>query len=80
MHNLFMIRDFADQAIYAEPIDWDNACSIEFESNYKILLLDRGQTKLKDGVYVEIWQDMRACNETVYEGDDFVVLQWREVQ
>lgn len=80
MHNLFMIRDYADQAIYAEPIDWDNACAIEFESNYKILLLDRGQTKLKDGVYVEIWQDMRACNETVYEGDDFVVLQWREVQ
>lgn len=80
MHNLFMLRDFADQAIYDEPIDWDNACSIEFEGDYKVLLLDRDQTKLKDGIYVEIWQDMRACNETIYEGEDYVVLKWREQQ
>ena len=52
MYNLFMMRDFADQPIYQETINWDNACNAQFESNTKLLLIDKGQTKLKDGVYV----------------------------
>ena len=77
MHNLFMMRDFADQPIYQEPINWDNACNVQFESNTKLLLIDKSQTKLKDGVYVQIWLDMRACNNVIFENDQFVVLEFR---
>ena len=77
MHNLFMMRDFADQPIYQEPINWDNACNAQFESNTKLLLIDKSQTKLKDGVYVQIWLDMRACNDVIFENDQFVVLEFR---
>lgn len=77
MYNLFMMRDFADQPIYQETINWDNACNAQFESNTKLLLIDKGQTKLKDGVYVQIWLDMRACNDVIFENDQFVVLEFR---
>lgn len=77
LHNLFMLRDYADQQIYSDTIDWDNACAVQYDSNYKILLLSKGQTKLKEDYYDEIWHDMRACNDVIYEGESYVVMEYR---
>lgn len=77
LHNLFMERDFADQPIFTDPINWDNACNLLFEKDYKLMILNKEQTKLKDSIYVQIWLDMRACNNPVYENDQYVVMRYR---
>lgn len=77
LHNLFMERDFADQPIFADPINWDNACNLLFENEYKLMVLNKEQTKLKDGIYAQIWMDMRACNDQIFENDQYVVMRYR---
>ena len=77
--NLFLLRDYADQMIYSTPADYDGACDVLFERGFKYLLLDKGQTRIDNGVYVPVFHCMRACNDVTFENDNFVLMKSRYV-
>lgn len=80
IYNIFFLRDYADQMIFSVPADYDSACDLLFERNFKYLLLDKEQTRKENGVYVPVFHCLRACNDVVFENDRFVVMVNRYVQ
>ena len=78
--NLFFLRDYADQMIFSTSPNYDGACDLLFERNFKYLLLDKEQTRKENGVYVPVFHCLRACNDVVFENDRYVVMENRYVQ
>lgn len=73
--NLFIERDFIGQNIFKEDPNYDKACQIIYEENVEYIILRKDQFKEKDDTWIPIWLDMRACSETLFQNDDYVLLK-----
>ncbi len=76
--NLFIVREFADQKVFLNNLDYKSACPVLRNEDIEYLILRQDQVKEKDGEYVKIWLDIRECMDPIFIDEKYVLLEMRE--
>ncbi|WP_020226325.1 hypothetical protein [Holdemania massiliensis] len=75
--NLFIVREFADQKVFLNNLDYKSACPVLKSEDIEYLILRQDQVKEKEGEYVKIWLDIRECMDPIFVDDKYVLLEMR---
>lgn len=74
--NIFVKRDYYNQAIFKQEPDYKNTCKYLIEENIDFIVVDKRQYFVDETGYVHLYFLVRECAEEIYVNETFALFQF----
>ncbi|MCF0108843.1 MAG: hypothetical protein HUJ57_01915, partial [Erysipelotrichaceae bacterium] len=70
-------REYTGQQAFVEDPDYEHLNDLIMERGAQYVIMRQDMFKLKDDVYVPVWNDIRGIADVIFENDTYVLMKVR---